>query len=89
MKLLDLFKKPPVPEQWEGFKRLRLPDIEYPVGDWRWKGTNRLTQYAYWCPKCDTRLTDGPRGGMSVNAVCEKCRINYGELPGFWGDQDK
>jgi hypothetical protein len=33
-----------------------------------------------------TTLTAGPSGGCSVNAVCEKCRHNYGCLPGYWGD---
>jgi hypothetical protein len=42
--------------------------------------------YEYYC-KCGTTLTEGPSGGLSVNAVCEKCRINYGCLPGYFGDQ--
>lgn len=46
-----------------------------------------LGQYRYWCPKCDTVLTEGPSGGCAVNAVCEKCKINYGCLPGYWGDE--
>lgn len=39
----------------------------------------------YFCP-CGTKLTEGPEGGGSVNAVCETCRINYGCLPGYYGD---
>lgn len=56
-------------------------------------GMNRVTRpagslvlktYDYWC-SCGTQLTDGPRGGDSVNAVCETCKLNYGCLPGYWG----
>ena len=40
--------------------------------------------YRYWCD-CGTELTDGPSGGGATNAVCERCNINYGCLPGYWG----
>jgi len=66
-----------------GLKRLRLPDIKIPVGDWRWGSASRpYPQYRYFCP-CGETLTAGPCGGAAVNAVCEKCRINYGCLPYF------
>lgn len=42
-----------------------------------------LIQYRYWC-SCGTELTEGPCGGLAVNAVCEKCRVNYGCLTGFF-----
>jgi hypothetical protein len=71
-------------EQVGDLTRQRIEDIEYPVGDWRWSGVHKLFQYKYWC-KCGTVLTDGPSGGCSVNAVCEKCRINYGCLDGYYG----
>lgn len=35
----------------------------------------------YFCRQCDGELTPGP-GGAGTNQVCEKCRINYGCLPG-------
>ncbi len=44
----------------------------------------KLTKYRYWCA-CGTELTDGPSGGCAVNAVCETCKLNYGNLPGYWG----
>lgn len=47
-------------------------------------GRVALTQYHYWCA-CGTPLRDGPRGGMCVNAVCKKCNLNYGNIPGYWG----
>ena len=28
-------------------------------------------------------LSAGPTGGCSVNAVCETCHVNYGNLPAF------
>jgi len=39
--------------------------------------------YDYWCG-CGQKLEDGPCGGGSVNAVCDKCRVNYGCLPGYF-----
>lgn len=67
-------------------KRQRIEDIELPVGDWRWGGNcHKLYQYRYWC-LCSMPLTEGPSGGVAVNAVCEKCRTNYGNLPGYWGE---
>jgi hypothetical protein len=42
--------------------------------------------YEYYC-ECGTTLSEGPSGGMSINAVCNKCMINYGCLPGYFGDQ--
>ncbi len=65
--------------------RKRVEDVTMPVGDWRWQGSRSYAQYRYWC-KCGTELTDGPRGGVSVNAVCETCRTNHGCLPGYWGE---
>jgi len=71
-----------------GLKRQRTSDISFGGGG---IGMNRilnpagsifLKQYRYWC-KCGTELTDGPTGGCAINAVCEKCRINYGCLPGY------
>jgi hypothetical protein len=47
--------------------------------------TNNWNYYIYYC-KCGTTLTEGPSGGCSVNAVCEKCRVNYGCLPGYYGE---
>lgn len=41
--------------------------------------------YHYFC-KCGTKLTEGPEGAASINAVCKACRINYGCLPGYYGD---
>lgn len=68
------------------FKRKRKEDINYPIGDWRWSGGGMIFKdYDYWCPKCGTKLTDGPRGGLAVNAVCVTCKINYGCLPGYNG----
>lgn len=71
-------------------KRQRVEDIQYGGGGLGLRrfthpaGTINLKQYRYWCP-CGTELTDGPTGGCAVNAVCKKCRINYGNLPGYWG----
>lgn len=42
--------------------------------------------WIYYCT-CGGKLTEGPEGGASVNAVCKPCRINYGCLPGYYGDQ--
>ena len=42
-------------------------------------------QWEYYC-KCGTRLSEGPEGGCSINAVCARCKINYGCLPGYYGD---
>lgn len=44
-----------------------------------------LDSYDYWCPDCGTKLADGPTGGAAINAVCHQCRVNFGNLPGFWG----
>lgn len=44
-------------------------------------------QWDYKC-KCGERLSDGPEGGLSINAVCEKCKINYGCLPGYYGEDN-
>ncbi len=44
-----------------------------------------LDSFDYWCPDCGTKLSDGPTGGAAINAVCHKCRVNFGNLPGFWG----
>jgi hypothetical protein len=41
--------------------------------------------WEYTC-KCGTVLTEGPEGGCDVNAVCKPCKINYGCLPGYYGD---
>lgn len=49
-------------------------------------GRGTLPTYRYYCPDCGSELSHGPEGGMAVNAVCRKCRINYGCLPGYWGD---
>jgi len=75
----------PIEDYRDNLKRQQIEDVELPVGDWRWRGTYKLIQYKYWCG-CGTELTDGPRGGAAVCAVCEKCKINYGaDLPGYWG----
>ncbi len=68
------------------FKRRLKEIVHFPVGDWRWSGTNEIPDYEYWCPDCGTLLTDGPRGACSVNAVCEKCKANFGCLPNYLGD---
>jgi len=72
--------------KYHSLKRQRIEDIKIPIGDWRWGSqSSTLVQYRYWC-FCGTELTDGPRGGAAVCAVCEKCKINYGaDLPGYWG----
>jgi hypothetical protein len=43
------------------------------------------TAYIYTC-KCGTDLTEGPCGAGSINAVCKTCKINYGCLPGYYGE---
>lgn len=53
------------------------------IEDTQWAG-GKVAQYQYWC-ECGTKLTDGPRGGAAVNAVCEKCKVNWGNLEGYWG----
>ncbi len=35
----------------------------------------------YYCSRCCEELTPGP-SGAGTNQVCEKCRVNYGCLPG-------
>jgi hypothetical protein len=80
----DLIEKNVI-EKYGKLTRQRVEDIDYPVGDWRWTGSHKIYQYQYWC-NCGTKLTDGPTGGCAVNAVCGKCRINYGNLPGYWGE---
>jgi hypothetical protein len=71
-------------------KRQRIEDIPFGGGGigmhrvFHPAGVVNLRQYRYWCP-CGTELSDGPSGGAAVNAVCDKCRINYGDLPGYWG----
>lgn len=64
-------------EHWEteGLTRVKIKD--------RYCLTNYCWQYT--C-KCGTILTEGPSGAGSVNAVCESCKINYGCLPGYYGD---
>lgn len=55
------------------------------VVDWIQPGTKRKNYVSiYWCPECSTLLSEGPSGG-GTNAVCRKCRINYGCLPDFIG----
>lgn len=51
----------------------------------RQSGYHYTTQ-SYWCPRCSEPLWGGPEGGGSVNLVCTKCNINYGCLPGGYGD---
>jgi len=41
--------------------------------------------YDYWCPTCDAKLCAGPEGGLSVNAVCRVCNVNWGCLPDYYG----
>lgn len=44
--------------------------------------TGRLPMYTqYFCSECGGELTPGP-SGAGTNQVCEKCRINFGCLPG-------
>lgn len=62
-------------------QRQQAKDAEFPASRF---SSMRLRSYRYWCP-CGTELTDGPCGGAAVNAVCETCKINYGDLPGYWG----
>ncbi len=64
------------------------PSIEFGGGGMGWNrllhpaGTLTTPQRKYFC-ECGTELTDGPTGGAAINAVCEKCRLNYGCLPGY------
>lgn len=37
--------------------------------------------FQYFCSQCDGELTPGP-SGAGTNQVCEKCRLNFGCLPG-------
>jgi hypothetical protein len=60
-----------------GLRRRRIEDIDTVVG--------KMAAFEYFC-KCGVKLTDGPRGGLSVNAVCHNCRTNYGCLPGYHGE---
>lgn len=57
-----------------GLQRMRAPNVP-------WAGGTMLC-YVYWCP-CGEQLEEGPCGGCAVNAVCNTCRVNYGNLPGF------
>jgi hypothetical protein len=59
-----------------GLTRVRIADMV---------GFINGPRYDYFC-KCGTKLSEGPEGGFSLNAVCEKCRINYGCLPGYYGE---
>lgn len=38
-----------------------------------------------WCPKCGYELDGGPEGGAAVNAVCDLCKINFGNINYFSG----
>src|SRR5581483_5682454 len=79
------------PKAWgdptTGLTRIRVEDgffgtygvLNHPENFGR-TGGYVIPRYRYFC-KCGTVLTDGPCGGASVNAVCEKCGINYGCLP--------
>lgn len=69
-----------------GITRRKLPVIEYGSSFFgrETAGTIKLPNYEYWC-KCGQQLEDGPSGGLSVNAVCKKCMINYGCMYGFRG----
>lgn len=57
-----------------GLQRMRVPNVPWAGG--------MLRCYIYWCP-CGEQLEEGPCGGCAVNAVCDTCRVNYGNLPGF------
>jgi hypothetical protein len=41
-------------------------------------------RWVYYCDKCLSCLTEGPSGGASMNLVCNKCKFNYGCLPGSY-----
>lgn len=85
--LKDQPRTHPVEPYYNSLTRQRVEDLIYGgVGlpGKKPSGRMRLIQFRYWC-KCGTELTDGPTGGAAVNAVCEKCHKNYGELPGYWG----
>lgn len=74
---------------------VREGQIEFDVDEGKNKGQHIVLKYKviskpnfpgfkqYYCP-CGEPLEEGPEGGGSVNAVCNKCRINYGCLPGFY-----
>lgn len=55
------------------------------VGYVEWQRV-KFPNFKYWCPHCDSELSEGPRGGLSMNAVCKKCRINFGCLPHHNGE---
>ena len=96
--MIEWFKKlfsvsPVSPKPWGdpeiGLTRMKAGYTEFPVygvmGHIENAGRTqsyRYKHYRYFCP-CGTELTDGPEGGCAINAVCEKCRINYGCLPGY------
>ncbi len=41
---------------------------------------------SYWCAYCFENLHEGPSAGHSVNMICTKCGINFGCLPGGYGE---
>jgi len=63
------------------FISIKVETLKLAVGDWRWIGTREHHMFAYYCPKCGDRLSEGPSGGGSVNCVCHQCKVNYGTLP--------
>jgi hypothetical protein len=73
-------------QQYGDITRQRIADVAVLPGSYR-SGSKPVyaPAFNYWC-KCGTKLTDGPCGGAAVNAVCEKCHINYGCLDGYHGD---
>lgn len=48
----------------------------------------RIIDTIFWCPLCGYRLSSGPEGGGSINAVCSYCDINYGSPDLFFGTQN-
>lgn len=75
---------PPKPKPAAPIEKLPSGLSRQLVSPTEWAKGCLLTTYRYWCP-CGEELSDGPCGGAAVNAVCEKCKINYGCLDGYWG----
>jgi hypothetical protein len=63
------------------FIAVKVETLRLPFGDWRWYGSYKFNQWAYYCPDCGERLAAGPRGGAACNCVCESCKVNFGTLP--------
>ena len=64
-----------------GHRELKPGVSIYKTGILKPGDTRPQMYWQYFCDQCGDELTPGPSGG-GTNQVCEKCKVNFGCLPG-------